>query len=55
MVEATFELLLKLTHIRVIRVEQTKAGASIVTVESTLQHSIFSIKRGNSLSLVSAV
>ena len=31
-------MLLKLTHIRVLRVEQTKAGASIVTVESTLQH-----------------
>ena len=38
MVEATFEMLLKLTHIRVLRVEQTKTGAYIVTVESTLQH-----------------
>jgi len=38
MVEATFEMLLKLTHIRVIRVEQTKTNAYIVTVESTLQH-----------------
>jgi transposase len=38
--EAAFELLLKLAHIRVIRVEQTKAGAYIVTVESTLQYTI---------------
>jgi transposase len=38
MVEATFELLLKLPHIRVIRVEQTNAGAYSVTVEGTLQH-----------------
>jgi transposase len=38
MVEATFEMVLKLTHIRVLRVEQTKAGAYIVTVESTLDH-----------------
>jgi transposase len=38
MMEATFELLLKLPHIRVIRVEQTNTGAYIVTVESTLQH-----------------
>jgi transposase len=38
MMEATFELLLKLPHIHVIRVEQTNAGAYIVTVESTLQH-----------------
>ena len=29
MMEATFELLLKLPHIRVIRVEQTNAGAYI--------------------------
>lgn len=36
--EATFELLLKLPHIRVLRVEQTQAGAYLVTVESTLQH-----------------
>jgi transposase len=39
-VEPTFELLLKLPHIRVLRVEQTKAGAYIVTVESTLQHTM---------------
>jgi transposase len=36
--EATFELLLKLAHIRVLRVEQTKTDAYIITVESTLQH-----------------
>ena len=38
MVEATFEMLLKLTHIRVLRVEQTKTNAYCVTLESTLQH-----------------
>ena len=38
MMEATFELLLKLPHIRVLRVEQTKTDASIITVERTLQH-----------------
>src|SRR6266540_5774820 len=38
MMEATFELLLKLPHIRVLRVEQTNAGAYMVTVESTLKH-----------------
>ena len=38
MVEATFEMVLKLPHIRVLRLEQTKSGAYIVTVESTLQH-----------------
>ena len=36
--EATFELLLKLAHIRVLRIEQTKTDAYIITVESTLQH-----------------
>jgi transposase len=36
--EATFELLLKLAHIRVLRVEQTKTDAYVITVESTLQH-----------------
>jgi len=40
MVEATFEMLLKLAHIRVLRVEQTKADAYIVTVESTCQHTL---------------
>jgi transposase len=40
MVEATFEMVLKLPHIRVLRVEQTQAGAYLVTVESTLQHTI---------------
>jgi len=40
MVEATFEMVLKLPHIRVLRVEQTKANASIVTVESTLQYTV---------------
>ena len=38
--EATFEMLLKLTHIRVIRVEQTKVGTYSITVESTLEHTI---------------
>ncbi len=38
MMESTFELLLKLAHIRVLRVEQTTTGSYIITVESTLQH-----------------
>ena len=38
MMETTFELLLKLAHIRVLRVEQTKTDAYIITAESTLQH-----------------
>ncbi len=40
MMESTFELLLKLAHIRVLRVEQTKTDASIITVERTLHHAI---------------
>jgi transposase len=38
MMETTFELLLKLSHIRVLRVEPTTTGAYLVSVESTLQH-----------------
>lgn len=38
MMETTFELLLKLAHIRVLRVEQTQTDAYIITVESTLQY-----------------
>lgn len=38
MMETTFEHLLKLAHIRVLRVEQTKTDAYVITVESTLQH-----------------